>query len=70
MCSVGVGLHVAVEIPRLRKSKIADLAPVRLLSTVNALVFGESGRVREALAAVVTSVGPLSRVCAKVSCDG
>ena len=64
---VVVRLHVAMEVARLRETKVADLAPVRLLSTVDSLVLCEGGGVGEGLPAVVTSVRPLPRVSAKVS---
>ena len=59
---VGVGLHVAVQVTRLREAEIAYLAPVGFLSTVDTLVFGECGGVGKGLAAVVAPVWPLARV--------
>ena len=59
---VGVGLHVAMEVARLREPEIAHLAAVRLLSTVYPLVLGERGPVGKGLPAVVAPVGPLPRV--------
>ena len=41
LAAVGVRLHVAVEVTRLRKPKVAHLAAVRLLAAVDPLVLGE-----------------------------
>ena len=68
LSGVGVGLHVAMKVARLRESQAADLAAVRFLTTVDPLVFGEGGGVCKGLAAVVTPVRPLPRVGAKVGC--
>ena len=66
---VGVSLHVAVEVPRLREPKIADLAPIRLLPAVDPLVLGESRRVGKGLPAVVAPVRSLPRVRPEMCCD-
>ncbi len=39
---VVVGLHVSVEVSRLGKAEVTDLAAVRFLSAVDSLVLGES----------------------------
>ena len=67
---VGVGLHVAMEVARLREPEIAHLAAVRLLSAVYPLVLGERGRVGKGLPAVVAPVGPLPGVRPKVGGHG
>lgn len=63
-------LHVAVEVSRLGESQVADLAAIRLVSGVDALVLGKGGGVRKALPTEVASVWPFSRVGAEVSRDG
>lgn len=40
--SIVVCLHVAMKVPRLRKSKITNFATVRLFATVNPLMLSES----------------------------
>ena len=62
LAAVGVGLHVAVEVTGLREPEVADLAAIRLLPAVDALVLGECGGVCEGLAAVVAPVRPLPGV--------
>ena len=68
--SVVMRLHVTMEVPRLRKAQVADLATVGLLSRVDALVLGECACVREALSAVVTAIWSLPRVGSKVGGHG
>ena len=42
MFSIVVCLHVSMEVPGLRESKVADLAAIWLLPTMNTLMFSES----------------------------
>ena len=68
--SVVVGLHVAMEVARLREPEVADLAAVGFLAAVDPLVLGEGGGVGEALAAVVAPVWPLAGVGSEVGSHG
>ena len=58
--SIGVRLHVAMEVSRLGESQVADLAAIRLVSSVDALVLGEGGGVSEALSTEVATVWPFT----------
>lgn len=61
-CSIVVSLHVAMEITRLGKSKIADFATIRFFSTMDSLMLGEGRSIGESFATVITPVWSLTRV--------
>lgn len=63
-------LHVAVEVSRLGESQVADLAAIRLVACVDALVLGKGGGVGKALSTEVAAVWPFARVGAEMSRDG
>ena len=67
---IPVCAHVAVEVAGLGEPSVADLALVRLLAGVRAVVLGEGGAVGEALAARVTLVGTVAGVRTQVRRDG
>ena len=62
-----MGLHVTMEIARLRKAEITNLATVWLLATVDPLMLCQSWGISESLATVVAAIRSLTGVGAKVS---
>lgn len=62
--------HVTVQIATLRKTCVTDLALVRFLPSMGAVVLSEGGAVSKTFAACTAFVRAIPRVCPHMSGDG